>query len=76
METAGFGNVRSEWFECPTDALVIENMIMCYDEVRDVLQTLHILTAAEVDEQVRLLSGMMGKSLPAVWGAFRVTAKT
>jgi ubiquinone/menaquinone biosynthesis C-methylase UbiE len=76
METAGFGSVRSEWFECPTDALVIENMIMCYDEVRDVLQTLNILTVAEVDEQVRLLSGMTGRSLPAVWGAFRVKAKT
>ena len=54
---------------------MIENMIMCYDEVRDVLQTLQILSAAEVDEQVRLLSGMTGQSLPAVWGAFRVTAQ-
>jgi ubiquinone/menaquinone biosynthesis C-methylase UbiE len=76
METAGYRNVRSEWFECPTDALVIENMIMCYDEVRDVLQSLNILTTVEVDEQVRLLGGMSGKTLPAVWGAFRVTAET
>jgi len=76
METAGYERVRSEWFECPTDALVIENMIMCYDEVRDVLQTLNILTASEVDEQTRLLRELSGQTLPAVWGAFRVTAET
>ena len=75
METAGYRSVRSEWFECPTDALVIENMIMCYDEVRDSLQALNIHTGAEVDEQVRLLQGLSGQTLPAVWGAFRVTAE-
>jgi len=49
-------------------------MIMCYDEVRETLQTLMIHTATEVDEQMRLLQELSGKTLPAVWGAFRVTA--
>ena len=60
------------WFECTTDAMVIENMTMCYDEVRDTLQELGIQSAAEIDEQIRLLNGLSGEQLPAVWGAFRV----
>ena len=75
MEATGFQRVRSEWFECPTDAPVIENMVMCYDEVRDTLQSLGIQTTAEVDEQVRLLRGLIPEKLPAVWGAFRVVGE-
>ena len=75
MEASGYQYVRSEWLECPTDALVLENMIMCYEEVRDTLQTHKIHTAAEVDEQVQLLQELSGKALPAVWGAFCVTAQ-
>lgn len=76
MEAAGFTDVRSAWFECTTDDSVIENMTMCYDEVREALQTLGIQTAAEIDEQVRLLRALSGEPLPAVWGAFRVVGKT
>ncbi len=75
MEAAGYRAVRSEWFECPTDPLVIENMMMCYDEVRDTLQSLSILKPAEVDEQLRLLRGLSTNQLPAVWGAFRVVGE-
>jgi hypothetical protein len=67
--------VRSEWFECSTDALVIENMTMCYEEVRDTLQTQGIMTRAAVDEQVALLRNLPVEGLPAVWGAFRVTGE-
>jgi ubiquinone/menaquinone biosynthesis C-methylase UbiE len=74
FEAAGYTGVKSEWFECPTDALVVENMMMCYEEVRDMLQTIGIHTREEVDEQLRLLRAMSGKDMPAVWGAFRVTA--
>ena len=76
MEAAGYQKVRSEWFECSTDALVIENMVMCYDEVRDVLQTLALYTAAEIEMQVGLLKSLAGQALPPVWGAFRVTSIT
>jgi SAM-dependent methyltransferase len=75
MESAGYRCVRSEWYESPTDALVIENMVMCYEEVRDTLATLGILTTAEVDEQMRLLRALPAASLPPVWGIFRVAAE-
>ena len=75
MEAAGYREVRSEWFECSTDPLVIENMIMCYDEVRDMLQSLNIMTQVEVDEQLRLLRELSTDQLPAVWGAFRVAGE-
>jgi ubiquinone/menaquinone biosynthesis C-methylase UbiE len=74
LETAGYRRVRSEWAECPSDELVIENMVMFYDEVRDALQSLGIATAAQIDEQQRALQALLGKSLPAVWGIFRVNA--
>lgn len=73
MDEAGYRNVKSVRTEFETDASVIENMAMCYDEIRDVVQTLGILTAAEVDEQQRLLRALPPGPLPAVWGVFRVT---
>jgi ubiquinone/menaquinone biosynthesis C-methylase UbiE len=75
MEAAGYSRVRSEWFECSTDALVIENMVMCYDEVRDTLQTHGIMMPAAVEEQVALLQKLPTEGLPAVWGAFRVVGE-
>ena len=50
-------------------------MMMCYDEVRDALQSLSILTPAEVDEQKRMLRELSIDQLPAVWGAFRVVGE-
>lgn len=76
MEFAGYRNVRSEFFECPTDAHVVENMMMCYDEVREAIVSLGILTASEVAEQVERLRSLSNKALPAVWGAYRVTGLT
>jgi len=75
LEAAGYQRVRAHWAECPSDELVIENMVMFYEEVRDTLQSLGIATAAHIDEQKRALQALAGKSLPAVWGIFRVAAE-
>jgi len=75
FEMAGYRNVRSFWSECPTDSLVIENILMFYDEVRDTLQSLGIMTVAEVTVQQEVLRKLPTGSLPAVWGLFRVTAE-
>jgi ubiquinone/menaquinone biosynthesis C-methylase UbiE len=72
LELAGYRGVRADWSECRSDALMIENMLMFYDEVRDRLQALGILSALQVDEQQSLLRGLPPESLPAVWGIHRV----
>jgi ubiquinone/menaquinone biosynthesis C-methylase UbiE len=74
LEMAGYRNVRSIWTECATDSLVIENMLMFYDEVRDTLDSLGILSATQVAEQQELLRALPVNSLPAVWGLFGVAA--
>jgi hypothetical protein len=51
-------------------------MLMFYDEVRDRLQALGILTAAEIDEQQRLLRALpAAEALPPAWAAFRVACE-
>ncbi|MFL5339614.1 MAG: class I SAM-dependent methyltransferase [Gemmataceae bacterium] len=73
LTTVAYRNVHADWQECPSDAATIENMLMFYDEVRDRLAELHILTADEVAEQQRRLRALAGP-LPAVWGTYCVTA--
>lgn len=73
LRAAGYQNVVEEWSESRSDGLMIENMQMVYDEVRDRLQELGILTAAEIDEQQALLRDLAPNSVPAVWGSYRVT---
>lgn len=68
LETAGYGRVRGGWSECRSDALMIENILMFYDEVRERLAALGILTAAEVAEQQQLLRALSPERLPAAWG--------
>jgi ubiquinone/menaquinone biosynthesis C-methylase UbiE len=75
MEAAGYRNVRAEWMEGRSDAICIENFLMFYDEVRDRLQSLGILTAAEIDEQQRLLRQLPPDGLPPVWGIHRVACE-
>lgn len=75
LETAGYLQVRAEWTECPSDTLTLENMRMFYDEVRDRLESLDILTASEIEEQQRLLSNLRPEGLPAVWGIHRVACQ-
>jgi ubiquinone/menaquinone biosynthesis C-methylase UbiE len=76
LQLAGCRNVREHWSECRSDGLMVENMLMFYDEVRGRLQALGILTAAEVDEQQRLLRALPSGGLPAAWGSFRVACET
>ena len=75
LEIAGYRRVRSDWSECRSDALTLENMEMFYDEVRDRLQALGILSAEEIDEQQRLLRALPAEPLPAVWGIYRVACE-
>ncbi len=75
LRTAGFANVRGDWSECRSDSLMIENMLMFYDEVRGRLETLGILTPAEIAEQQRLLRTLAPDKLPAAWGIFRVACE-
>ncbi len=75
LQLAGYRGVRSHWAEGRSDALTLENMGMFYDEVRDRLTDLGILTGPEIDEQQRLLRTLPAEGLPAAWGAFRVAAE-
>lgn len=72
LETAGYRNVGSFWSECRSDSMMIENMLMFYDEVRDRLAALGILTVAEVNQQQQLLAALPTDSLPAVWGIYGI----
>jgi ubiquinone/menaquinone biosynthesis C-methylase UbiE len=75
LELAGYRNVRSAWTETPTEAPAIENMLMFYDEVRDRLVALGILTAEQIAEQQRLLQALPPGPLPSAWGIFRVACE-
>jgi hypothetical protein len=76
LETAGFHKVRAHRSECPWDETVIENLIMFYDEVRDTLQALGILSAEETERQQQLLRALPLQALPAVWGICSVACET
>ncbi len=75
LETAGYRRVRADWVEGRSDRLMVENMLMFYDEVRERLPALGILTVEEIDEQQRLLRALPPDPLPAVWGIHRVTCE-
>jgi ubiquinone/menaquinone biosynthesis C-methylase UbiE len=75
LQTAGYRNVRAGYAECHSDALTIENMLMFYDEVRDRLQELGILSVEEIDRQQALLRALPPEGLPAVWGIHRVACE-
>jgi ubiquinone/menaquinone biosynthesis C-methylase UbiE len=76
LELAGYRRVRSAWAECRSDQHMIENMLMFYDEVRDRLQALGVLTAAQIAEQQRLLRALPVEALPAAWGNHRVACES
>jgi ubiquinone/menaquinone biosynthesis C-methylase UbiE len=75
LELAGYRNVRADWSECRSDEMMVENMLMFYDEVRDRLGALGILSAGEIEEQQRLLRALAPGPLPAVWGIYRVACQ-
>lgn len=56
--------------------MTIENIVMFYDEVRDRLAALGILTLEEVDEQQHRLRALPVDALPAVWGIHGVTGES
>lgn len=72
LEWAGYRNVRAAWSECRSDSMMIENMLMFYDEVRERLEAAGIMTVAEVAEQQRLLRALPAQQLPPVWGLYQV----
>ncbi len=72
MELAGFQQVKSDWQECKSDSLMIENLVMFYDEVRDRLGSLGLMTSDQVTRQQQLLKALPEGS-PAAWASFRVT---
>jgi ubiquinone/menaquinone biosynthesis C-methylase UbiE len=76
LEFAGYRNVQSSWAPCPASATTLENMSMFYDEVRNRLAELHILTNEEVDRQKRMLAELKPDTLPPAWGTYRVTCET
>jgi ubiquinone/menaquinone biosynthesis C-methylase UbiE len=74
LEAAGYAKVQGHSCECPTDATVIENLLLYYDEIRDRYQTLGIMTPDEIEQQKKQLRALPGGELPAVWGIHRATA--
>jgi ubiquinone/menaquinone biosynthesis C-methylase UbiE len=75
LEMAGYRRVRAGWSEGRSDATTVENMRMFYEEVRDRLPALGILTAEEVSHQERLLRALPSEGLPSVWGIHRVAGE-
>ncbi len=75
LEKAGYRHVRSAWSECRSDARMVENMLMFYDEVRERLDQLGILSAEEVMRQQQLLRALGPDALPAAWGIYRVAGE-
>ena len=75
LETAGYRRVRADWSECRSDGMMVENMIMFYDEVRGRLESLELMTAREVEEQQHLLRVLPADKLPAAWGTYRVACE-
>jgi len=73
METAGFQKVKADWRECRSDDLMTENLVMFYDEVRERLGALGLMTSEEITRQQKLMQAL-GRNAPAAWASFRVTA--
>jgi ubiquinone/menaquinone biosynthesis C-methylase UbiE len=72
LETAGYSRVRAEWSEARSNPLIVENMLMFFDEVRDRLVSLGVMTAQQIDETQAGLRTLSPDSVPAVWGIHRV----
>jgi ubiquinone/menaquinone biosynthesis C-methylase UbiE len=75
LELAGYRHIRAEWTACPATATTLENMAMFYDEVRDKLADLGILSGEETDRQKAVLASLTPDSIPPAWGTYRVTCE-
>lgn len=71
---AGYRNVQSGYHEFPCNDLVIENMIMFYDEIGETLEKLGIISRSECAKQQELLRAVPPGS-PAVWGTHVVSCE-
>lgn len=76
LQATGYQRVRSAWEECRSDPAMVENMIMFYDEVRERLTALGIMSAEEIVRQQELLRSVHAESLPPAWATFRVACET
>jgi ubiquinone/menaquinone biosynthesis C-methylase UbiE len=76
LEVAGYRHVREAWEECRSDRAMVENMFMFYDEVRDQLASLGIMTAEEIARQQELLRATQPEFLPPAWATFRIVCET
>ncbi|MDY3555648.1 class I SAM-dependent methyltransferase [Gemmata sp. JC717] len=74
MYESGYREVKHVWHPFATDESVLENMALIYDEVRDTLAALNIITGEEIVEQQKALRALPVGDLPAVWGLHQVTA--
>jgi trans-aconitate methyltransferase len=74
MAAAGYRDVRTRYFECPTDQDMIENIVMFYDEVRQPLESYGIMPSADIDRQQHLLQSLPVESFPPAWGVHVVTS--
>ena len=54
LDVAGYRGVRANWSECRSDGMMVENMIMFYDEVHGRLESLGLMTAQEIEVQKQL----------------------
>ncbi|MBS0266327.1 MAG: methyltransferase domain-containing protein [Planctomycetes bacterium] len=75
LRAAGFQQVHVEATECPTDATVIENLLLYYDEIRERYVQIGLMTSAEIDREQRLLRELPAGPLPAAWGIYQVSAR-
>jgi len=75
LTAAGCRRVRGDWTEGRSDALMVENMLMFYDEVRDKLESLGVIAAGEVARQQALLRALPTEGLPAAWGIYLVACE-
>jgi ubiquinone/menaquinone biosynthesis C-methylase UbiE len=72
---AGYSHVREAWEECRSDSAMVKNMVMLYEEVRDRLIALEIMTAEEIERQQALLRAAEAEALPPAWATYRVACE-
>jgi ubiquinone/menaquinone biosynthesis C-methylase UbiE len=75
LDLAGYRNIRTAWAPNPVVPLMIDNIIMLYDEIRDTIQSQGIMTSAEISEQQRLLRALPLDGVPPAWGSFRLVCE-
>ncbi|MCH2125613.1 MAG: class I SAM-dependent methyltransferase [Pirellulaceae bacterium] len=73
LRDAGFQNLRHRWQPTPLDKVVLQNMLLFYEEVREKITAMGVCTEAEIDRQLEQISELAPVGLPAVWGTHSVT---